>query len=217
MKTIKVFALICMILTLASCDDDDVDIVILNAEETGIFLEQDLHLRYLRQNVDRRRELIKELEAEGDPNNQIEELEALNVTDLNYANTLNDQISSGISISEVPRVPRIDPPLPPPPDPCNCLDRINMSKLKGILTIPNFGRSSGRSNGKNMDVSIKLRTEQQEELGSFGAPQNFDGTGLDIISLIGNIEYTGNVEIEVTKFFQPVNDMITYTLSGRID
>ncbi|MDH7448363.1 hypothetical protein [Aquimarina sp. 2201CG14-23] len=214
MKTIKVLATLLFFVALLGCSDDDVDdIVIPDAEETGIFLEQDLHLLYLSRQDDLIAADIASVEEDlaNDPNNQdlqaqLAELEERRNTNTAQITFLNGQIDEGLeNIGIRPRVPRL-PPVPPPPLPCSCEDRINFSQLIQVLLL---GNSEG--------FAVTVFSENQEVLAEFGNLTDFEDTGLQVISIGDTIDFQGNVTIQITKFFEPINDNVTYSLGGSIN
>ncbi len=217
MKTIKVcIGLFMLAVSPFGCSDDDntvPDIVIPSAEETGTFLEQDLHLLYLNQEDDLIAEDISSVEEElaNDPNNddlqaQLEELEVTRATNTEQINFLNEQIASIFNQENLlGRVPRLGP-LPPPPSPCNCLDPIDLTKLKEVLL-------AGNAEG----FSVTVFTENEEVIAEFGNISDYEDTGLQVISLDEAIDFQGDVIIQITKFFEPAEGVISYFVEGNIN
>ncbi len=214
MKTIKVLALICSFLVIWSCGDDDGDdIIIPDAEETGTFLEQDLHLLFLSRQDDLIAEEIASVEEDlaNDPDNQdlqmqLEELESTRETNTEQINFLNGQIGDIVSDLEVrPRVPRLGP-LPPPPSPCSCFSPLDLTRLQEVLL-------AGNTEG----FSVTVFSENQEVIAEFGNLSDFENTGLQVISINDAIDFQGNVTLQITKFFNPVGDIISYSIEGNIN
>ncbi|MHA7055831.1 hypothetical protein ACWGOQ_0001325 [Aquimarina sp. M1] len=216
MKTIQVCIWLCVLAAVPyGCSDDDGvdDIIIPDAEETGTFLEQDLHLLYLSRQDDLIVEEITSVEQElaNDPDNQdlqaqLEELEANRDTNTEQINFLNGQIEDALSNTAIrPRVPRL-PPVPPPPLPCSCEDRINFTELLSVLIA---------GNGEGFNVTIF--SENQEVLAEFGDLSDFEDTGLQVISINNTINFQGNVSIQISKYFEPIGDVVTYSLEGNIN
>ncbi|MBW1296178.1 hypothetical protein [Aquimarina litoralis] len=218
MKTIQVcIAMIMLAAVPFGCSDDDAidDIKIPDAEETGIFLEQDLHLLHLSRQDDLIAEEIASLEEElaNDPNNQglqaqleqLQENREINTERINFLNAQTDEALSDVSIR--PRVPRL-PPVPPPPLPCTCLSNLDFNTLQQLLLAGN----------EEAEVfSGTVFAENQEVIAEFGNLQEFEDTGLLSISIEGNIDFQGEVILQITKFFPPVNDVITYSIRGNIN
>lgn len=217
MKTIKLTAMICSFLMLSYCSEDDggpKEQEVPNAEETGIFLVQDLHLRYLRQQIDILAEKI--IEAEKAVNEkpddlelqavlkELKEIQGMNLGQLDFVNSQIETIF-GQNNELIGRVPRVVPPLPDPPNPCNCLIPLDLSRLKNILSIDKEG------------VEIIVRAENQEVVGVFGDADTFEGTDLIAFSLDGEIDFSGNVAIEIKIPFEPgVDGKASFSVSGKL-
>lgn len=216
MKTIQVcIAMIMLAAVPFGCSDDDAidDIKIPDAEETGIFLEQDLHLLHLSRQDDLIAEQIVSVmtDLENDPNNedlqaQLEELENQREGNTEQINFLSAQINEALEdVSIRPKVPRLPLP-PPPPLPCNCFTDLEFSNLQQVLLA-----------GNAEAFSVVVFSENQEVLAEFGNIQEFEDTGLQSISIDGNIDFQGVVTVQITKFFPPLNDVITYSITGTIN
>jgi len=214
MKTIKVFALLCSFLAIWSCGDDDVDdIIIPDAEETGTFLEQDIHLLYLSRQDDEIATEIASVEEElvNDPDNldlqgQLEELEGRRETNTAQINFLNGQIDETVGNAAIrPRVPRL-PPVPPPPLPCTCFTDLDFTRLQQIIL-------AGNTEG----FSVTVFSENQEVIAEFGNLSEFEDTGLQMLSIDNAIDFQGNVTIQISKFFPPIGDITTYSIEGGIN
>ncbi|KAA1247511.1 aminoacyltransferase [Aquimarina sp. RZ0] len=218
MKTLKKVWLIPLTLVVflyTSCSDDDdvINVITLDAEETGVFLEQDLHLLFLSRKDDLIEEDIVSVQAdlEGDPDNQdlqaqLIELEEQRATNTDQINFLNEQISL-ISGNEelVGIVPRIPPP-PIPPSPCSCFLPLDLTRLREIVLL-----------GNTENYAITVFSENQEVLEELGSLDSFMGTNLSSLSLSDTINFQGDVTIQVTKFFEPIQDLVTYSLNGVIN
>jgi len=209
MKTIQTLALTCIILLLLSCNNDDAKgAVAPDSEETGEFLEQDLHMLYLRQQIERTNEKIKELDS-NDPDNQgqLEELKAENERNEKYLEFLKEQTES--IFEEYPefiaKLGRIGP-IPPAPSPCNCLTPINLTKVVQIIR-------SGEVEG----FSATIFSENQDILLEFSAPEAYENSKLNFISLEGIIDYEGKVTLRVSKLFEPIQEIISYAIEGGIN
>ncbi len=197
------------------CSDDDIvdDIVVPDAEETGTFLEQDLHVLYLSRQDDLIAEDIASIEEElvNDPDNQdlqgqLEELEGRREANTEQINFLNEQIEEIVGdLSIRPRVPRL-PPIPPPPSPCSCFDSLDFTRLQEVLL-------AGNADG----FSVTVFTENQEVIAEFGNLTEFEDTGLQVLSLNNTIDFQGTVIIQITKFFGPIGDITTYSIEGSIN
>ncbi|SEL25132.1 hypothetical protein SAMN04487910_2158 [Aquimarina amphilecti] len=216
MKTIQVcIGLFMLAVVPFGCSDDDIvdDIVVPDAEETGTFLEQDLHVLYLSRQDDLIAEEIASVEEElvNDPDNQdlqgqLEELQERREANTEQINFLNGQIEEIVGDLAVrPRVPRL-PPVPPPPLPCTCFTDVEFSRLEQILL-------AGNAEG----FAVTVFTENQEVIAEFGNLTDFEDTGLQVISLNEAIDFQGNVVIQISKFFEPIGDITTYSIEGNIN
>ncbi|WP_299245918.1 hypothetical protein [uncultured Aquimarina sp.] len=216
MKTIQVcIGLFMLAVVPFGCSDDDmvVDIDVPDAEETGTFLEQDLHLLYLSRQDDLIVEEIASVEEDlaNDPGNQdleaqLEELEVRRETNTEQINFLNGQIEEIVGDLAIrPRVPRL-PPLPPPPLPCNCQGSLNFTELVQVLI-------AGNTEG----FSVTVFSENQEVIAEFGNLTEFEDTGLQVVSINNTIDFQGNVTVQITKFFGPIGDITTYSIEGNIN
>ncbi|WP_298314027.1 hypothetical protein [uncultured Aquimarina sp.] len=216
MKTIQVcIGLFMLAIVPFGCSDDDmvIDIDVPDAEETGTFLEQDLHVLYLSRQDDLIAAEIASVEEElaNDPDNQdflaqLEELEARRETNTEQINFLNAQIEEALSdVAIRPRVPRL-PPVPPPPLPCSCDDAINLSELNQVLLV-----------GNPEGFSVTIFSDNQEVIAEFGNLSEFEDTGLQVISINDPIDFQGNVTVQITKFFGPIGDITTYSIEGNIN
>ncbi|WP_299313192.1 hypothetical protein [uncultured Aquimarina sp.] len=216
MKTIQVCIGLFMLAAVPfGCSDDDLvsDVDVPDAEETGTFLEQDLHVLYLSRQDDLIVEEITSIEEElaGDPDNQdlqaqLEELESRRETNTEQINFLNGQIEEALSdIAIRPRAPRL-PPLPPPPSPCSCFTNVEFSRLQQILL-------AGNAEG----FAVTVFSENQEVIAEFGNLMDFEDTALQVISLDEPIDFQGNVTIQISKFFAPIGDITTYSIEGNIN
>jgi len=182
MKTIQVCIGLFMLATIPfGCSEDDAvaDIIVPDAEETGTFLEQDLHLLYLRRQYDLIAEDIAVVEEElaNDPDNQdflaqLEELEANREMNTQQIIFLNAQIEEVLSNQAVrPKVPRLGP-LPPPPMPCTCFSPLDLTRLQEVLLI-----------GNTEGFSATVFSENQEVIEEFGNISEFEDTGIPVISI----------------------------------
>ncbi|WP_299258385.1 hypothetical protein [uncultured Aquimarina sp.] len=216
MKTIQVCIGLFMLAAVPfGCSDDDLvsDVDVPDAEETGTFLEQDLHVLYLSRQDDLIVEEITSIEEElaGDPDNQdlqaqLEELESRRETNTEQINFLNGQIDSALeNVAFRGRVPRL-PPIPPPPSPCSCFTNLDFTRLQEVLVA-----------GNDEGFAVTVFTENQEVIAEFGNISDFEDTGLSVISINDAIDFQGNVTIQITKFFEPVGDIITYSIEGNIN
>ncbi|MGY3791633.1 hypothetical protein [uncultured Aquimarina sp.] len=216
MKTIQVCIAMFMLAAVPfGCSDDDAidDIKIPDAEETGIFLEQDLHVLYLLRQDDLIEEQIISVmtDLENDPNNedlqaQLEELENQREVNTEQIDFLNSQIEEALSdVSLRPRVPRLGP-FPPPPLPCDCQDPLNFTALMKVLL-----------EGNPEGLSVVVFSENQEVLAEFGNIQNFEDTSFIETSIGENIDFQGVVTVQISKFFPPIQDITTYSITGNIN
>ncbi len=208
MKTFNILALTGIMLLFLSCKDDDIIVIAPDSEETGEFLEQDLHVLYLRQQIDLANEKIKELNPDDpDDQGQIEELEAENESNEKHLDFLKEQTES--IFEEYPEfIAKLGRrgPIPPAPSPCNCLTPVDLTKLMRIVRI-----------GEVEGFAASVFSENQEVLVDFGVSEVYENSKLNFISLEKTIDFQGKVTLKISKFFEPLQQVISYSVEGGIN
>ncbi|MBQ4818836.1 hypothetical protein [Aquimarina sp. MMG016] len=183
-----------------SCDN------LSEAEKQGVFLEQDLHALYLRQQMDNTQKEIDRLEGNATHSDDIEEQLLLLKRQLKESeaqfNSLQKQVESTSQISGLRPIPIVGP-FPPPPSPCNCFTPVMLSNIQQIY----IGKGS-----KNF--SIRIVNEQGKEVVSFSEPAVVNNQGVTSISVNEGINFKGNVFLEIKKFSESFNSEVNFKIKG---
>lgn len=176
MRIVKVTAMICSFMMVSMCGDGDKETEGLSAEDTGVFLMEDLVIRNLEiKNV----ELDRRIRDTEDPK-EIEELQEQVDVNNKEINMLEEVIKS-FGVDEV--FLRI-PPLPPLPGPCgsgNC--PMAFGNLEVIIFL------------RDIEINTIALTdaESQKPIGSF---ESTEIEGFQGVSFMGKEGFEGNAFLQ---------------------
>ncbi|WP_299432922.1 hypothetical protein [uncultured Aquimarina sp.] len=207
MKTIKVFALICCFLAVCSCTEDDDDIIVLNSEDTGVFLAEDLIIFNLQGEnnlLNLEKDALETLLGQTDNPDEIASLqEQIAEIEMNLASN-NDDIASfegiilqaqedqGIVFIRIP--PR--PPLPGPCGTANCPPKFE--NLNVIIFIRPL-----------LELSASLNNNNQEPLGVFGELEIYQDGPFQSVSFESSNQSSNFAILELNFQIENVQESIT--------
>ncbi|MFD2563928.1 hypothetical protein [Aquimarina rubra] len=207
MKTIKVFALICSFLAVYSCAEDDDNTIVLNSEDTGVFLAEDLIIFNLQGEnnlLNLEKDALETLLGQTDDPDEIASLEEqiaeieMNLTSNNEDIASFEGIIAQAQEDEGIVFIRI-PPRPPLPGPCgtaNCPPKFeNLNTIIFIRTL--------------LELSASLNNNNQEPLGAFGDLETYQDGPFQSISFESFNQSSNSAILELNFQIENLQESIT--------